>query len=114
MPHAAMECLLRQASENLIDGDAFRALLHVCRCFRSAVWSSSAMGARPSAAPQRQQLQSPIVLIIEDENGEETDPLDESQIIDPLQHKLKISQFLPSPGRTEIGLTAEIQVLKRR
>jgi hypothetical protein len=115
MPHAAMECLLRQASENLIDGDAFRGLLRVLSLFPigSLVKLSDGSTARVLRR-NGNNYQSPIVLILEDKDGEATDPLDESLIVDPLQQNLKISEFLPSPDRTEIRLTAEIQVLKRR
>jgi len=115
VPHAAMECLLRQASENLIDGDAFRALLHVLSLFPIGSLVKLSDGSKARVLRRNgKNYQSPIVLIIEDANGEPTDPLDESQIIDPLQRKLKIAQFLPNPDRPEIGLTAEIQVLKRK
>jgi HD-GYP domain-containing protein (c-di-GMP phosphodiesterase class II) len=114
MPHAAMECLLREASENLVDGDVFRALLHVLSLFPigSVVQLSDGSKARVLRR-NGNNYQSPIVMIFEDSSGEATDPLDESQIIDPLQQKLKIAKVLPDPDRAETGLTAEIQVLKR-
>src|SRR5437764_11964815 len=70
MPHAAMECLLRQASDNLIDGDAFRGLLRVLSLFPigSLVKLSDGSTARVLRR-NGTNYQSPIVLIVEDKHG---------------------------------------------
>ena len=114
MPHAAMECLLREATDNLVDGDVFRALLNIMSLFPigSVVQLSDGSTARVLRRNGK-NYHSPIVVVIQDASGEPTDPLDESQIIDPSKQNLKIAKVLPDPGREEIGLTTEIQVLKR-
>jgi HD-GYP domain-containing protein (c-di-GMP phosphodiesterase class II) len=114
MPHAAMECLLREATDNLVDGDVFRALLKILSLFPigSVVQLSDGSTARVLRR-NGNNYHSPIVVVMQDASGDPTDPLDESQIIDPSKQNLKIAKVLPDPNREEIGLTTEIQVLKR-
>jgi hypothetical protein len=114
MPYAAIECLLRQARAKMVDADAVRGLLHVLSLFPigSLVKLSDGSTARVLRR-NGSNYSSPIVLIVEDANGDPTDPLDESQIIDLSQHNLKIAAALPSSERDEVGLSPDIQFLKR-
>ena len=114
MPYAAIECLLRQARENLVDVDVVRALLHVLSLFPigSLVKLSDGSTARVLRR-NGSNYSSPIVLIVADANGDPTDSLDESQVIDPSRSNLKIVQALSSPDRNEVGLSPDIQVLNR-
>lgn len=114
MPYAAIECLLRQAREKMVDVDVVRALLQVLSLFPigSLVRLSDGSTARVLRR-NGSNYSSPIVLIVEDANGDPTDSLDESQVIDPSQHGLRIVEALSSPDRAEVGLSPDIQVLNR-
>ena len=114
MPYAAIECLLRQVREKMVDAEVVRALLHVLSLFPigSLVRLSDGSTARVLRR-NGSNYSSPIVLIVEDANGDPTDSLDESQIIDPSRHNLRIVEALASPDRSEVGLSPDIQVLNR-
>ena len=114
MPYAAIECLLRQAKENLVDVEVVRALLHVVSLFPigSHVMLSDGSTARVLRR-NGNNYTSPIVQIIKDASGDLTDLLDETQIIDPSQHQLTITGVVPTEEQLDITTSRETVVLKR-
>ncbi len=114
MPYAAVECLLRQAKENLVDGDVVRALLHVVSLF--PIGSHVMLSDGSTARVLRRNginYSSPIVQIIQDSDGEFTDPLDETQIIDPSARNLTIVKALPITDGEQIALDSHTARLQR-
>ena len=103
MPYAAVECLLRQAAENLVDVEVVRALLHVVSLFPigSHVMLSDGSTARVLRR-NGNDYRSPIVQIIKSASGDLTDPLDESQIIDPSTRNLEIVKAVPATDGEQI------------
>lgn len=114
MPYAAVECLLRQAKENLVDVDVVRALLHVVSLFPvgSQVMLSDGSTARVLRR-NGNSYSSPIVQIIRDAGGELTDPLDESQIIDPSTRKLTIVKAVPTADGEQTDVASHAVQLQR-
>ena len=114
MPYAAIECLLRQARENLVDVDAVRALLHIVSLFPigSHVMLSDGSTARVLRR-NGNNYSSPIVQILKDSYGDLTDPLDETQIIDPSAKKLTIVKAVPATDGEQIALDSHAVQLKR-
>ncbi|HEY2253031.1 MAG TPA: HD domain-containing phosphohydrolase, partial [Planctomycetaceae bacterium] len=114
MPYAAIECLLRQAKEHLVDVEVVRALLHVVSLFPigSHVMLSDGSTARVLRR-NGNNYSSPIVQIIQDADGEFTDLLDETQIIDPSAKDLKIVKALPATDREQIALDPRAVQLNR-
>jgi len=105
MPYAAVECLLRQAKANQADVDVVRALLHVVSLF--PIGSHVMLSDGSTARVLRRNginYSSPIVQIIQDEDGEYVDPLDETQIIDPSTRKLTIVKAIPATDGETIAL----------
>src|SRR5579863_8201368 len=107
MAYAAVECLVRQASQNLVDADVVRALLHVVSLFPigSLVGLSDGSTARVLRR-NRNNYNSPIVQIVMDSSGDLTDPLDETQIIDPSASGLSIVKALPASDGEQTSLTS--------
>jgi HD-GYP domain-containing protein (c-di-GMP phosphodiesterase class II) len=114
MPYAAIECLLRQAKENLVDVDVVRALLHVVSLFPigSHVMLSDGSTARVLRR-NGNNYSSPIVQILQDSYGDLTDPLDETQIIDPSARKLTIVKAIPATDGEQVALGSHAVQLKR-
>jgi HD-GYP domain-containing protein (c-di-GMP phosphodiesterase class II) len=105
MPYAAIECLLRQAKENLVDADVVRALLQVVSLFPigSHVMLSDGSTARVLRR-NGNNYSSPIVQIIKDASGDLTDPLDETQIVDPSTNQLRIVKAVPASDSEQITI----------
>jgi HD-GYP domain-containing protein (c-di-GMP phosphodiesterase class II) len=103
MPYTAIESLLRQAAEGLVDGEVVRALLHVVSMFPigSHVMLSDGSAARVLRR-NANNYRSPIVQIIKDASGNATDPHDESQIIDPSTKGLSIVKAVPVTDSEQI------------
>jgi HD-GYP domain-containing protein (c-di-GMP phosphodiesterase class II) len=114
MPYVAIECLLRQAKENLVDVDVVRALLHVVSLFPigSHVKLSDGCTARVLRR-NGNNYSSPILQIIVDASGDLTDPLDETQIIDPSANGLTIVKAVPATDSEQIALDSHTVQLRR-
>ena len=111
MPYAAIECLLRQAKESLVDVEVVRALLHVVSLF--PIGSHVILSDGSTARVLRRNgnnYSSPIVQIIMDANGDFTDLLDETQIIDPSKQRLTIVKAVPATDSEQITLEARHSV----
>lgn len=113
-PYAALEYLIRQAAERMVDADAVRTLLHVVSQFPigSSVQLSDGRKARVIRRNGNKYC-SPIVQIFEEADGTPTDPLDESLVIDPSEQKIQIVKVLSSAGRETIESSRNTVVLKR-
>jgi HD-GYP domain-containing protein (c-di-GMP phosphodiesterase class II) len=114
MPYAAVECLLRQAAEGLVDGEVVRALLHVVSLFPIGSHVTLSDGSLARVLRRNgNNYRSPIVQIIQEPNGELTDPLDESHIIDPSILNLEIVKAVPANDDDPIERDAKAARVKR-
>ncbi len=113
-PYAALEYLIRQAAERMVDADAVRTLLHVVSQFPigSTVQLSDGRKARVIRR-NGNKYTSPIVQVFEEADGTPTDALDESLVLDPSEQKIQIVKVLASAGREAIESSRNTVVLKR-
>ncbi|MBI3862811.1 MAG: HD domain-containing protein [Planctomycetia bacterium] len=113
-PYAALEYLIRQAAERMVDADAVRTLLHVVSQFPigSTVQLSDGRKARV-VRRNGNKYSSPIVQILEEADGTPTDPLDESLVLDPSEQNIQIVKVLSSAGREDVEASRSSVVLKR-
>ena len=109
MPYAAMECLLRTASQKTLDAEVVRTLLQALSLF--PVGSYITLSDNSSARVMRRHPESymtPIVQVIQDYRGCRLDLTDEKSIIDLTQSDLSIKESAATPGREEIGLSPAV------
>jgi len=109
MPYAAMECLIRQASNASVDSKVVRCLLQVLSLF--PVGSYLVLDDGTVARVLRRNIEkyaTPIVQRISDGEGKQIDASEDSSIVDLANSTLKVVQALPSPGKNEIGLRPDI------
>jgi HD-GYP domain-containing protein (c-di-GMP phosphodiesterase class II) len=113
-PHAAIECLLRQAVANQVDNEAVGALLRIVTQFgigRKVLLSdgSKAVVLRRNGNRYNQ----PIVRRVELPDGTPVDRGDESQVINLDEAELTVTQVLPSLHRKELGFSEDLRSLSR-
>lgn len=109
MRYAAMESLVRQSRERDVDAEVVRALLSIQSLF--PIGSIVALSDGSIARVLRRNAQyytAPIVQRLQDHEGEPVDPLDLENIIDLNESNLDVSQALPTPGRNEVALNADL------
>jgi HD-GYP domain-containing protein (c-di-GMP phosphodiesterase class II) len=104
MGYVAMETLLRQAQHGQVDSQVVRCLLQAVSLFPIGSFvtlsdSSIAQVLRANGT----DFTRPIVIRLQDENGDRFGEDDESAIVDLSQSSLSIVQALPTPGRREIS-----------
>lgn len=114
MAYAAMECMLKQARDKVVDADVVRSLLQIMSLFPigSFVTLTDTSVARVLRR-NGNNYTAPIVQLIQDGSGNQLDPNDESNIIDLSKHELNIAQALPTPGKDEISLTEDLLYVVR-
>ncbi len=104
MRYAAMECLIRQAKERYVDAKVVRCLLKIQSLFPVGSYVSLSDGSVAQVIRRNQDhYTQPIVVRIQDGEGNSVDPEADENIID--LHKaenLTVSQALPTPGSDEI------------
>jgi HD-GYP domain-containing protein (c-di-GMP phosphodiesterase class II) len=110
MPYAAMECLVRMAKERLVCPDVMKAMLKVMCLFplNSFVQLTDGSIARVLRRNQDHYTQ-PIVSRVQTAEGDAVDPTDLDNILDLKDNPVQVRQALPTPGKSEVGLTNEIQ-----
>ena len=110
MRYAAMECLIRQAKERYVDPDVVRALLKIQSLF--PIGSFVAMTDGSVGQVVRRNLDfytQPIVLRIQDAEGNKVDTEDDSNLIDLHESgELQVLQALPTPGSNEIAFHEDL------
>ena len=109
MPYAAMECLLRTASQKTLDAEVVRTLLQALSLF--PVGSYITLSDNSLARVMRRHSESyitPVVQVIQDYRGCNIDLSDEKSIIDLAQSELSIKHSTSTPGREEIGLSPAV------
>ncbi|MCH7988933.1 MAG: HD domain-containing protein, partial [Planctomycetes bacterium] len=109
MPYAAMECLLRTASQKTLDAEVVRTLLQALSLF--PVGSYITLSDNSSARVMRRHSESymtPVVQVIQDYRGCRLDLTDEKSIIDLAVSELSIKESAVTPGREEIGLSPAV------
>jgi HD-GYP domain-containing protein (c-di-GMP phosphodiesterase class II) len=90
-PYRAMEMLIRQAGEKIVDVEPLRALLNVLSMFPIGTIVRLSDGSKARVLRRNgDHYNAPIVQIIEDVIGTYVDPLDETSIIDPLKEGLTV------------------------
>jgi HD-GYP domain-containing protein (c-di-GMP phosphodiesterase class II) len=108
MAYAAMECLIREAREKLVDPDVVRALLRVQSLFPlgSFVALSDGSIARVLRS-NRDDYTRPVVQRVQDGDGQTADPAEED-LIDLRNSSLSIRQALPTPGTQEVAFFEQL------
>lgn len=108
MPYAAMECMLWQGKEGVVDRKAVKALLQVLSLFplKSFVALSDGTVARVMRRSPKSYA-TPIVLRIQNSDGTAADPMDDDNLIDLAESPLKVQQALPTPGSGEVAMSPE-------
>lgn len=109
MAYAAIECLLKDAQKRNLDATVVRHLLCILSLFPigSLVTLSDGSVSRVLRRSANQYM-TPIVQVLQDAQGNPADPYSTSNIIDLRESDLKVEQALPTPGRSEIGLSAAL------
>lgn len=114
MKYAAMECILKQARDKVVDADVARNLLQILSLF--PIGSFVTLTDTSVARVMRRNgnhYTAPIIQLVQDSAGNRVDPTEEKNIIDLSKSELKIAQALPTPGREEVGLTDDLLYLPR-
>ena len=108
-PYAAMETLLKSEDERGADPIVMRALLRVISLFPVASVAKVLRG-------NQDRYDSPIVELVQDQQGRPVESAAGNAIIDLSQSQLAVAQALSSPGRAEITRAPHFpgQVLGRR
>jgi HD-GYP domain-containing protein (c-di-GMP phosphodiesterase class II) len=108
--YGAMECLIHQARARSTDPDVVRALLKVVSLFPIGSYIALSDGSVARVLRRNKEDYSrPIVLRIEDAQGQPVDESAEENIIDLANCDLTVVQALPAPGTTEVLLSPELQ-----
>ncbi len=104
MKYAAMECLIYQARESLVEPQVVRALLRVQCLFPIGTYVTLSDGAVAQVLRRnKEHYTQPIVLRVQDSNGRPVDREASANMIDLHQERhLQVKQALPSPGCQEI------------
>jgi HD-GYP domain-containing protein (c-di-GMP phosphodiesterase class II) len=113
-PYAAVECLVRNTRDRSFDPDAVRALLHVLSLFPIGSYvmlSDDSMGR--VIRRNGNHFAKPIVQIVRRSDGTRIDPALPPTIIDAAHDRRKIVRDLPTPGRQEVALRPDLQMLRR-
>ncbi|MAG93030.1 MAG: hypothetical protein CMJ48_04705 [Planctomycetaceae bacterium] len=109
MPYAAMECLVRQAREKIVDANAVRALLQVLSLFPIGSFVTLSDGSVGRVIRRNGELYTePIVQLMQDAEGNTYAEDDDEAVIDISKHTLAVEQALPAPGSEEIPLTTAL------
>lgn len=106
MPYTAIECLLNQAKHQKLEPDVVRSLLHILSLF--PIGSYLALSDGSSAQVIRSNgidYMRPVVLLLQDKNGQKIDPESDSAVVDLVNSDLRVAQALPSPVR-KVAATA--------
>jgi HD-GYP domain-containing protein (c-di-GMP phosphodiesterase class II) len=113
-PYGAMECLVRNARDRSYDPDVVRALLHSISLFPigSYVVLDDASMARVIRR-NGNHFAAPIVQVVRRPDGSRLDPAHTPVIIDAASGVRKIVKAMPTPGRQETALRADLQILRR-
>lgn len=110
MPYAAMECLVRMAKDRLVCPDVMKAMLKVMCLFPLNSFVQLTDGSIAKVLRRNHDhYTQPIVQRIQTAEGEPVDAMDLANILDLKDNPIQVRQALPTPGKTEVGLTAEIQ-----
>jgi hypothetical protein len=113
-PYAAVECLLRNARDKLVDAEVVRALLNVISLFPIGSYvllDDTSMGR--VIRRNGNQFSAPLVQLVRRSDGTRVDPAHDSVIVDTSADNRKIVRALPTPGRQETTLRPELQTLQR-
>lgn len=109
MSYAAMECLLKQSQQNLIDPKVVRSLLHVLSLFPVGSFLRFTDGSVGRVLRRNgNQYMSPIVQLVQDHTGQRLSPDDPATIFNLAETNLKIEHAMPTPGRIEIALSDSV------
>ena len=110
-PYSALECLLRNARERLVDPDVVRGLLHVMSLFPigSAVVLTDGSIARVLRR-NGVNFRCPIVQLLRESDGQ---IVGKFLLIDTAEDKRQIVKAIPTPGRKEMALSPDLVTLKR-
>lgn len=110
MPYAAMECLVRMAKDRLVCPDVMKAMLKVMCLFPLNSFVQLTDGSIAKVLRRNHDhYTQPIVQRIQTAEGEPVDAMDLANILDLKDNPIQVRQALPTPGKKEVGLTAEIQ-----
>jgi len=102
MAYAAMETLLRQAQHWRADPVVVRSLLHVLSLFPIGSYVTLTDGSAACVIrSNRTNFTQPIVIRVQDKEGNSVDTDDDCNLIDLSESDLSIVQALPTPGRIE-------------
>src|SRR5205085_4125805 len=100
MSYAAMECLLKQAQQKLMDPNVVRSLLHVLSLFPVGSFLRFTDGSVGRVLRRNgNQYMQPIVQLLHDRQGNRCELEDASTIINLAESELKIEHAMPTPGR---------------
>lgn len=114
MSYTAMECLLKQAREQVIDPNVVRSLLHILSLFPIGSYLAFTDGSVGRVLRRNgNQYTSPIVQIVRDRKGRELPADDPFTIINLADSLLKVQHALPAPGQTQIALNESVLHRKR-
>ncbi len=110
MRYAAMEGLIRQAKERAVDPEVVRALLRVQSLFPIGSYVALSDGSVAQVLRRnRDYYTEPIVMRIQDCEGNPLPPDDEGNIIDLHEAKhLQVVQALAKPGSEETTLSEDL------
>ena len=104
-----MECLIHLAKERSADPDVVRALLKVVSLFPIGSFVALSDGSIARVLRRnRNDYSKPIVLRVEDSEGQPSDGEDDENIIDLSHTELTVVQALATPGSEEVMLTEEL------
>ncbi len=107
--YSAMECLIHLAKERSADPDVVRALLKVVSLFPIGSFVALSDGSIARVLRRnRNDYSKPIVLRVEDSEGQPSDGEDDENIIDLSHTELTVVQALATPGSEEVMLTEEL------
>lgn len=114
MPYAAMECLVRQAQQGMVDRQVVRGILRSLSLFPLGSYVTLSDG---SVARVRRRngdaYDRPIVRRLQDKNGRRIDPAGSAALVDLARSELTIMQALPAPGSEEMGYSSRLLVPPR-
>lgn len=107
-PYSAMECLIKLANSRELDPVIVRALLHVLGLFPIGSYVALSDGSVARVLRRNgDHYAAPIVQIVQDGGGNPV-PTDAAEaVVDVAHSELTVVQALPTPGRSEVLLTAD-------
>lgn len=109
LPYSAMECLLRQSAENLVDRDVVRALLNMQSLFPIGTYVTLSNGSVAQVIRRNSShYMTPIVELRQDGKGQEVERGSEASIVDLARSELSVVQALSTPGRNEIAFSQNL------